>query len=410
MTPDDIPDTLIVSTAAHGPIATTTSGAAPRPPRTPTVRRFFAFLNRRYSKANQTNLLLPIIEASRKQLEAISDGPMMTAPLSASPGPMLNLGGIVVAMEQKRLLALITFLAHQYAKDEKPLRRDVFAVEEQARWFDKQNASAQSLTYSSNHLRTDFVGQFITGTYRGYGAALRHALDGYKPPPDPKKVITRILRGVSALPPTEKIRDEDILKALQNPIVSNQMLDDIIAEVNKSIADIKPTLAKYLLTPHFGIGGDFQHLNGVGDYYDAGISESGLRPIRVGHRTGAIYYGIGLRYQWFDADAGSGAKSVRDFGNSALLAWQDNAPHLNADKTTNLGRWHTRIGVEYAPRNALTRGDYEAFFLRFRDRQIAEYTFLIGNQVNGQAFFGFNASLYFGGAQRPDTTNAPDSE
>ena len=321
----------------------------------------------------------------------------------------------IARREKARFDAASTYLLEQYAKFAYPLKNDVLALEQQSRFLDKQNYSTTRLTYSNADLRTDVIGQYQTGTDNGYGAGLRFALDGYSPPPDP------MAKGVHAPPAliaysTGKVISPDLIVGLQSENFTAEAGQRLVDAANDAVRQVPLTLARYLLKPHFGLAANVQHFNGVGNYYDAGANASALMPLRMGNHQRAFFYGASLRYQWFEAEAGANANAGLNFlsvraaqissggsrkgiGGSLVFAFQDNAPFIDG-KFARLGRWHLRAGVEYAPQNALVSHDYGALFLRLRDRGAGEYTFLLGSEVNGQAFVGFNISVYFGGPKR----------
>ena len=387
------------------------------------VKQFFLFAHKAFysqgvfdsgildSVFNQSlrNLTPFTMQAKQQRLQAAPNAPAVNPDAEAG----------VVRTEKARFDAVTTYLYEQFAKEAYPLQNDVLAVEEQSRELDKQNYFNTRLIYSNADLRTDIIGQYQTGTDNGYGAGLRFALDGYHPPPEPEALLPRA-RPLSAplIQRTGKTVSPDVINALQGQNFTEQQGNAIRDNSRNAITQIPLSLGNYLLRPHFGLAANFQHDSGAGNYYDAGANASALLPSRIGNRPNAFFYGASLRYQWFQAEGGGSADagltglsvraaqisggngSRKGIGGSVVLAFQDNAPHIDDDGTAHLGRWHLRAGVEYAPQNALTNHDYGALFLRLRDRGAGEYTFLLGSEVNGQGFVGFNASYYFGGPKR----------
>ncbi len=327
----------------------------------------------------------------------------------------------VLAREKKRNLAAFAYLLAQSVRAKDPARTSAFALDQQSRWYDKKNAFATNLVYSNSALRTDFIGQYLTGTNNGYGAALRFALDEYKSPPNPRKdVISRLPHYIKpgAFASKKEIDAEIVSQLLTEDIAANK-LDDITQAARDSISNASQTAGAFLLRPHYGLTADYQHLNLLGDYYAFGVSASALRPTFFGKKPNALFFSAGLRYQWFDAESSSGAVSKQDFGGEVTLAWQDNRPHPTVLKTvdadgnsleipaTDLGRWHTRAGFEYRPYTALVLHDEASLFVRLRDRQSGEYTFRVGTELNGQAFYGFDVSFYFGGKKQVTAPKSP---
>ena len=380
-------------------------------------QRFFQFLKNEFTAPRpqaETDLDV-IFNVIRKNLKAGAAGPEKQKTVAQTsffagqnaqplvlvdaPVPQSN----ARALEKARLRATLTYLTERFVKQDRPLRRAIFAIEQQSRLFDKTSYFATSLAYSSAASRVDIVGQYLTGTNNGYGASVRYALDGYAPSPEPDFLTAGKNGAVLAAAvsnATGRATNPNVINALKQEIITEETTTEIIKQSLDAIN--YASLARYILRPHFSLAANFQHLNRIGDYYDLGVSASALQPTHFFGQHNALFYSIGLRYQWFAVGGGNSAASAEDIGSSFVLAFQNNAPHIDADGKTNLGRWHTRIGVEYAPRNALVQRDYGAFFLRLRDRKTGEYTLLLGSEVNGQAFVGLNASLYFGTSRRRD--------
>ena len=323
-----------------------------------------------------------------------------------------------VAAINLRYNTIRDYLLEQYAEDTYPRRYEIFAFEEQSRWLDKADYHTARLTYSNFASGLDFTGQYLTGTTNGFGAGLRLSLDRYHNPPSASAPPdSPSLPAADLTLPTSRIVNlsimSDVYKKADLDAATKKDFNTIIATSNAAVPDALSRLAHYILRPHFGLAANYQHLHGVGDAYDAGLNASALLPSRLGNRPNAYFFSASLRYQWFEAEGsannaflapgaagGGNSGSRKGVGGSFVLAFQDNAPHFDDDGKAHLGRWHLRAGVEYAPQNALTSHDYAALFLRLRDRGPDEYTFLLGSEVNGQAFVGINFSCYFGGPKR----------
>lgn len=352
-----------------------------------TLRQFFQFVHNTFFDQHlpENGILGQVLTASRNNLET------------------LPLGTLTLEKEQARFDAASGYLLEQFTQVVYPLQNDVLTLEERTRALDTQNYFTTRLIYSNAALRTDVIAQYQTGTSEGYGAGLRFSLDGYRLPPEPQPTVSRsqTIAALFALLPDSDI-NIDVIKDLNGVNFTENNAVKIANDSKKAITQVPPTLARYILKPHFGLSVDYQHTNDIGNYYDAGASASALTPTRIGNRRNAFYYSVGLRYQWFAADAGGAASgfSRSGIGGNLVFAFQDNAPSVDANETGHLGRWHARFGVEYAPQDALSRHDYGAFFLRLRDQGVGEYTFVLGSEVNGQAFIGFNISVYFNGPKR----------
>ena len=317
---------------------------------------------------------------------------------------------------QARYRAVVLYYVTQYVRQALPLRKEIYAVEQQSRWIGSQSVFATGLTYSNAELRSDFVAQYVSasGADHGYGFAFHHAFDGYSPPPEPGKKEIAAVSG--AFPNNTKmpaaIHDPYIIQQLQQDIAVKES-NDISAAAKASVYEATKKLKHYLLLTHTGSDFEYLHLNHVGDSYAMGLSASALQPQRFGHRYNAFYYGADLHYQWFQAEEDSGYSSDKGIGFSFIVALQDNAPRETKDKlgqpSTDLGRWHRRIGFEFSPHDRLANHDYAAFFARWRE-DANEVTLHIGSEANGQVFVGLSLSAYFGRKNQvtPDTvTRSP---
>ncbi len=253
---------------------------------------------------------------------------------------------------------------------------EIFSINQQVRLVGKYNLFVTSLSYGNIKFRTDFAAHSLIGTNKGYGFAFHYDLVGFGYLPEDFEI---------------------------NPQIRQLIQERTRAKMEKDNHVYKPTdyrLAEYVLAPHAGLTADYRHLANIGDLYGIGISTSLLLPRVRGRESDGMVFGADLRYGWFAAS--HMGRSTEGVSFSASAAWQDRVPYFAAEtqngqllESARLSRWHRRVGVEFAQGNAIVQGDYGAFFLRMRDRGRGEYTVLVGSEVNGQGFIGFNVATYF---------------
>lgn len=281
----------------------------------------------------------------------------------------------VISRESLRLQAVYNVVASDFLDKKYRFASQIVNVEEQVRVVGEQNYFATNVHYGNAKLRSDFSAQYITGSRVGFGFAFHYDLNGFS---------------------YDGIKGEDTLKSLALPAfekTAKQLL-------GRTQEDAR--LVRHLLSPQAGLTFDYRHLYGTGDLYGVGLGTSLVSPLTCRSGSQAFYSSVGFRYSWLEQKSGL-ETPVKGLGFSAVLAWQDaspsyqNEPRANGREltTTFLNRWHRRIGVEFAQRNAIVQGDYGALFLRFRDRTKGEYTLLVGSEANGAGFVGFNTSTYF---------------
>ena len=149
---------------------------------------------------------------TRAELLASTGGLIADTRTQAQPvGSALELAAV-----KARLLAGLTGIVAQFVKKDRPLKTHVIGLEQQARWFGELNYFTTNLTYSNWEARIDVAAQYLTGSHNGYGASARFVLDNYRSMKAKVKIVNY---------------------------------------------DTAPTLVKYIFAPHFGVTGDYQHLN-----------------------------------------------------------------------------------------------------------------------------------------------------
>jgi len=315
------------------------------------------------------------------------------------------------AREIKRFTSLLVYMVTQFAEKESGFSGNIYAIERQERVAGDQYAMAANFLYSNSHLRTDLAGQYFSGNRNGFGFAVNYDLVGHG----------YFLKG------DHPERDPMLFAKLSgNEAVFERTAENLLAILIKPsrYAQEDTRLAQYILKPHSGLSAGFQRLNGLGDFYSVGLSASLLRPQRswregrdieeiTKHKSDAMFYSIGWRYDWFEIDSNLKAslnnanmndllRTTSGVGFSLIVAWQDGSPFLynrilGGDSITiaQLQTWHSRYGIEYAQGNAVVQGDYVAGFGRWRDRDRMEYGFQAGLEVNGNVFIGGSIGYYF---------------